>query len=88
MVHAILERAPDVTVALENLAYAIMPMTWSGSRADILQKRSMLFTELEHHDNSEIRAWAKSKLVSLQEIIKNERAWEADQDRARNESFE
>ena len=56
--------------------------------ANILQKRSALFLSLYQHDNSEIRAWAKAQYSTLQDTINNEREWEENRNRERNESFE
>jgi len=88
IVYPILERAPNLGAVLEQLAYAIRPMSWIGSRADILQKRSTLFQEFYEHDNTEIRAWARSKYSGLQEDIRKERKWEDQRRHERNESFE
>jgi hypothetical protein len=88
IVYSIFEKAPDLGVALEHLADAIRPMSWSGSLADILQKRSVLFQSLYQHDNAEIRAWARGQYSALQETIRREREGEERHNRERNESFE
>jgi hypothetical protein len=82
------EKAPDLSVVLNHLANSIWPKSWSGSLADILQKRSVLFQSLYQHDNAEIRAWAKGRYSALQETIKIEREGEERNSRKRNESFE
>jgi hypothetical protein len=87
-VYSIFEKAPDLGVVLEHLADAIGPTSWSGSRADILQKRSVLFQSLYQHENAEIRAWARGQYSALQETVKREREWEERRNRERNESFE
>jgi len=88
IVYSIFEKAPDLSVVFEHLVDAIRPMSWSGSLADILQKRSVLFQSLYQHDNAEIRAWAKGQYSALQETIKIEREGEERNSRKRNESFE
>jgi hypothetical protein len=88
IVYTILEKAPDLNAVLENLAHSIRPSGWSGSLADILEKRSILFQSLYPHDNAEVRAWARGRYSSLQEEIKEERRWEDHNNRERNESFE
>ena len=88
IVYTILEKAPDLNAVLENLAHSIRPSGWSGSLADILEKRSVLFQNLYQHDNAEIRDWAKSQYSALQEVIKRERQWEEHNVREQNESFE
>jgi hypothetical protein len=87
-VYSIFEKAPDLGVILKHLTDTIRPTSVSGSRADMLQKRSVLFQILYQHDNAEIRAWAKGQYSALQETIKREREWEEDHNRERNESFE
>ncbi len=86
--YSIFEKAPDLGVVFEHLADAIRPTSWSGSRADILQKRSVLFLSLYQHEDEEIRAWAIGQYSTLQETIKGEREWEERHNRERNESFE
>ena len=88
IVYSIFEKAPNLGVVLEHLADAIMPMAWSGSLSDILQKRSVLFQSLYQNDNAEIRAWAKAQHFALQGEIKRENEWEENRNRERNERFE
>lgn len=88
VVYAIFERAPDLDAVLEQFAAAIRPKSWSGSLADLLLQRVVLFQELYEHDNAEIRAWARSQYSDLQESIRKEREWEEQRRRERNESFE
>jgi hypothetical protein len=87
-VYTIFDKAPALDDVLEQLADALRPMSWSGSRADILQKRAVLYQNLYEHDNEEVVAWARSRYTKLQEEIRNEREREDQQDRGRNESFE
>ncbi len=88
IVYSIFEKAPNLEIVFEQFANSIRPRSWSGSRADILEKRSVLFQNLYQHDNAEIRALARSKYLALQESIKREHEWEENHNRERNESFE
>ena len=88
LVYSIFERAPNLDAVLACLADGIRPMSCSGSCADILQKRSVPFQSLYHHDNAEISSWARSQYSKLQEEIKVIREREDRQHRERNESFE
>ena len=88
IVYSIFDKAPNLGVVLKHLTDAISPTSWSGSLADILQKRSVLFQGLYQHDNAEIRAWARGQYSALQETIKREREGEERHNRERNESFE
>jgi hypothetical protein len=82
------EKAPNLGDVLECLADTIRPISYSGSLADILQKRSVLFQSLYQHDNAEISAWARSQYSKLQEEIKRAQEFEERLNRERNESFE
>ncbi len=86
--YSIFERAPDLQAVLEHLVDRISPTSWSGSLADILEKRSSLFQSLFQHDNAEIRAWAKTQYSALKERIKRERELEKRYNRERHERFE
>jgi hypothetical protein len=88
IVYSIFRKAPDLGAVLDELADAIRPMGWSGSLADILQKRSVLFQSLYQHDNTEIIAWAREQYSALQETIERRREWEESHNSERNESFE
>jgi len=88
IMYSIFEKAPDLGVVLENVAIMIRPTFWSGSLADILQKRSVLFQTLAQHDNAEIRAWANGQHLIFQETIKSDREKEERFNREQNESFE
>jgi hypothetical protein len=87
-VNSLFEKAPDLGAVLERLAQNIRPTISSGSHADILQKRSVLFQSLFQHDNTEIIVWAKRQYANLQEEIKSHRDWEDRLNRRRDESFE
>lgn len=88
VVSTMFKKAPNLESILENIVKHIRPSSWSGSRADILQQRSVLFQSLSQHDNSEISVWATNQYSALQEAIKEERKWEDSHNREQNESFE
>ena len=89
VVKSILENAPNLGAVLDNLTASFKPSSWSGSRADIMQKRSDVLKKLFQHENEEIRAIAKNKYAEFQETIKKERAWEEQREsNRRHESFE
>ena len=87
-VYTISEKAPALEDVLTRFADALIPISWSGSRADILEKRAVLYLDLYGHDNEEVVAWSKNQYRELQEMIRMEREWENQLDRERNESFE
>ena len=88
VVYRILERAPELDVVLDNFSRSLRPMSWSGSRAAILQSRAILFEKLLDHENVEVQSWARSQRSLLQEESKEERRMESRYERDRNESFE
>lgn len=91
IIYSLFEKAPDLGAVLKNLAEGMMPMSWSGSRADILQKRSVLFQSLYRHEKQEIRTWAREQYSALQEQIKIEREQEereAEERRHNEQRFE
>lgn len=88
IVYSIIEQAPDLDHILEIFADAIRPMSWTGSRSDVLQNRSDLLQEFDKHDNPEIKEWAKSQYSLLQEEIKKARKSEDQENRNQNERFE
>ncbi len=89
IVYSIFDKAPDLGVVLEHLVDAMRPRSWSGSLANILLKRSVLFQNLYKHDNEEIRAWARGQYSALQKNIKRERDWEEERhNQEQNVSFE
>ncbi len=88
IVHSIFEKAPDLGAVLQYLTDAIEAASWSVSRADILQGRSVLFQSLYQHDNPKIQAWARQQYRDLQAKIETCREQEAGENRRQNESFE
>ena len=87
-VYPILEKVSDLEDVLTRFADALIPISGSGSRADMLEERAVLYLDLYGHDNEEVVAWSKSQYKELQEVIRKEREWENQLDRERNESFE
>lgn len=84
----IFEKAPDLSKILQSFSEAILPMSWSGSLANLFQEELVLFESLYEHHNGEIRAWSKLQYSALVEWIGKERESEARFDRERNERFE
>ncbi len=91
VVYAILEHAPNIEVILKQFADVIEPMAWSGSRAELLEKRSALLQAFYEHPNELVRNWAKSQYADLQNRIEDARKSEQEreeQSRRQNERFE
>ena len=88
LVYTIFDKAPVVEDVLEQLADKIPPTSWSGSRADILQSRTVLYQDLYGHDNREVAAWARSEHAKLQARVRQEREREDRENREQDERFE
>ena len=88
LISHIFDRALELETVFDNIAYYMEPKSWDGSRADIMQNRSVLFKELYQHDNAEIRSLAKAKYLDLQGKIIEERKSEGSRHRRQFESFE
>ena len=86
--HLLFEKAADLEKVLQGIADNIRPSGWSGSEANILQRRLDLFPQLFDHPNSLISAWAKQVHNNLLEKIPEIRNYEMMESRERDESFE
>lgn len=84
----IIEAAPEPAKTLDVFFDRFMPMSWSGSRADILASRLTMIEALSQHAKPEIAQWAKSRTPEFAEAVERERAAEARHDRNRDETFE
>ncbi len=87
-VYTIFEKAPSLKDILHHFAKSLIPTSWSGSLAEILQSRSVLCQDLYEHENEEVAAWAKDQYMKLQAEIISERERESREARERNERFE
>jgi len=56
--YRLLDVAPNLQGVLEALRYGIYPSSWIGSYADTLERRLVLFQELERHRDPAVREWA------------------------------
>jgi len=87
-VKALLTNAPDAAAVAETLIDALIPSSWSGSRADAIRKRLPLLDQLSdilgpaHQD--QVAAWRRR----VMRVIDYEARRELEEDRARDERFE
>ena len=70
------------------LASAAEPMSWSGSRADIIANRSAAFSPLEEHEDPRIRSGAQEVMAHLNSMEARERERERLHDEEREQTFE
>ncbi len=84
----IIDNAPDAVAVLNKFKRACRPMSWSGSRADIMQKRLSLLSSLKYHKNPVVSEWARNEERVFEEEIRSERQLEEKDNRSRDERFE
>ncbi|MEO0420401.1 MAG: hypothetical protein AAF249_16185 [Pseudomonadota bacterium] len=84
----LLDIAPDKPSVMEIMVDRFSPMSWSGSRATIMEGRLPLFDELVGHEDPDLSRAAKLRFARFKEAVEAERAHEAKQDRERDERFE
>ena len=64
------------------------PQSWSGSRADIIEKRLVLFVELQKHESNIVQKWADEEYSKYIKIVKDIRIHEQERNESRYERFE
>lgn len=74
IIYKIFDRAPDLEIVFKHLTRSIVPSSWSGSRADIMQRRTELLKDLFEHENTEIVSLARARYSELQKRIREERS--------------
>ena len=85
---AIIEEAQDPSVILRNLCSSVQPSGWSGSLADIVAKRGQAFEVLLKHERPDIRAAAETQIAEIKRREEQERRYERESDRQREQRFE
>jgi hypothetical protein len=85
---SLLERAPDPVEFLKIFVHRFRPMSWSGSRAAIMETRLPLLQKLEGHADPRIADFAKEEGPRLTQEVERERRWETENDRDSDERFE
>jgi hypothetical protein len=88
LVKALIANAPNPAAVAGALVHALIPMSWSGSRAEIIRQRLPLLDDLEQlvglgHE-AEIVQWRRS----ITDVMEREARRELEEHRTRNERFE
>lgn len=83
-----LEASPHKEAVLMAYASQLEPMSWSGSRADIMQNRTKSFQVFAHHPNPDIAKAAGDAIKEITKRIDAERKWEKRRDEEREQRFE
>jgi len=85
---ALLAGAPDPISVLAAFIKRFRPMSWSGSRAALMEANARLLDGLESLVSSRLAPFLTQAKVELARDIAQERHWETKNDRARDERFE
>ena len=80
----LMEHAPDRLAFLGGASNRLYPSGWSGSLADVLERRRAMLEPLADHQDPAVRGWLDEIDVWLAERIASERRRDAE----REESFE
>ncbi|MBO9829258.1 hypothetical protein J7373_13450 [Xanthomonas sp. A2111] len=87
-IKALLEAATDKEGIVNTIFLGIQPMSWSGSRADIMEIRARAFAELLEHPQPEVQDLAARKLEHVEQVMRNIREQEAAEHNRREQRFE
>lgn len=74
-----LSTVDDVSPLLEAISKGVTPNSWSGSLADILERRVRLIEDMYKHDRGEVVDWAKRQVAELENRIGYERKRELEE---------
>ncbi len=80
----LLELAPDKRAFLEDVPHRLRPTGWSGSLADILDKRRVFLDQFIQHSDPNISAWA----IEQEQLLEAESNYQRTRERQEDESFE
>ncbi len=84
----IISAAPEPASVLDVFLERFSPMSWSGSRAEIMATRLPMIEALMQHSRPEVVQWARAHAVTFAADVGRERTDEARRDRSRDERFE
>lgn len=85
---ALFTGAPDPKSVLAVFIERFRPMSWSGSRAALMEANARLLDGLESHVPSGLMPFVTEAKAQLAQEIARERQWETRQDQAQDERFE
>jgi hypothetical protein len=84
----VLTRCPEPEAVLEQYVIRLKPMSWSGSRAALMETNAHLLDDLESRIPSGLVPSLCDARARLIEAAQIERAQETERDRSRDERFE
>lgn len=84
----LLNEAPDRVAMMKEYARKLIPRSWSGSRATVMEANLQLLNEFEGHADATLVASAKAEKARLGAFVEKEKQSEAMSDRSTGERFE
>lgn len=84
----ILNKSPDPEKVIRVFSARLYPMSWSGSRAAVMEKNATLLEDLEAQSPQSTHHWIQEEIQALAKAIEYEKTMEFNRDRARDERFE
>lgn len=84
----VLEKAPDRVAVMREFVKRFRPMSWSGSRAAIIEERAQLLEQPVGYPDPLLVEFIATEQIRLKQAIEREREYETDHDRTADERFE
>lgn len=88
IIYDLINSTPVLEDFLSELGNSIEPQIWSGSRADVIEGRLVLFVELKEHDNDIVNNWANEEYSKYIKIVEETRKHEQERNENQYERFE
>jgi hypothetical protein len=85
---SLLDQAPDKIAVLKEFTKRFLPMSWSGSRAALVEANAKLLDALDDYPDAALVAFVLTEKARLAAYIDAEKRSEALSDRAKDERFE
>jgi hypothetical protein len=83
-----LEASPEPEAVLNIFAERVTPMSWSGSRVNVMQPRADAIVKLINHERADISEAARLESAKLIKLIEREKLSERQEDEEREQRFE
>lgn len=84
----LLDLADDKTKIVKIIFKHVLPNVWSGSRAEVAENRLSIMEALLEHPSKEVRESVASNIIEIQKIIGEEKKWETERNREKEQRFE
>lgn len=84
----LLEASPVPVIVLEIFAERVIPSSWSGSRAEVMQSRAKAIHKLVEHERADISTAAQTVSANLLQQIERQKEREQREDMEHEQRFE